>query len=340
VSIIPIYEPSRSASIAARVSLRKGCFEADLPIKDSAGECACSGVFLNLNTREDFKNFNKNEWMGSLGSKLGKRILSGEAEADPSLLIPVAVLSFADLKKHRYMFWFTFPALVLSTPAVLDRAPQELSEVYSYPILRKMFGGLVAARKSAKKRGCPMFIWVPSADGKDGEVKQLGDFAALDDEAKNRVEVIVMDPCALPNHPGWPVRNLLVLAFAKWRLKRLRVICMRETIGVAEKVATYPQVGNLLTRGSMVLDVLAPPGEAVAPLGGKGVTWGATGWELNKDGKMGPRFVDLSSHLDPAKLAESACHLNLRLMRWRALPTLDTGEYKVVVLFNHNIVVS
>ena len=49
----------------------------------------------------------------------------------------------------------------------------------------------------------------------------------------------------------------------------------------------------------------------------------ATGWELNARGKPGPRSVDLSAALDPAKLAADALALNLRLMRWRAAPTLD-----------------
>jgi ubiquitin-like modifier-activating enzyme ATG7 len=327
VPIVAIYEPSRSAAVCGRVSLRKGCFEEDVTIKDSAAECACSGVFLNVNTREEFKKFNKNEWMSAQGSTLGRHIVTGAAEKDPSLLIPVAVISYADLKNHRFVFWFSFPALVLPSPAVLDRAPRELSEVYSYPILRKLLAGLVSARANAKKLGCPMFIWVPTEDGKGGEVMQLSDFAGLDEAAKLRVEAIVIDPCALPNNPGWPVRNLLVLAFAQWRLPKIRVICIRETIGVAAKAGTYPQLASLLTRGSMVLDVLPPIGVEIPKLGIGSVKWGATGWELNKDGKMGPRFVDLSAHLDPAKLAESACHLNLRLMRWRALPTLDTGEW-------------
>lgn len=38
---------------------------------------------------------------------------------------------------------------------------------------------------------------------------------------------------------------------------------------------------------------------------------------------MGPRMVNLSATMDPAKLAESAVDLNLKLMRWRLLPDMQ-----------------
>ena len=50
----------------------------------------------------------------------------------------------------------------------------------------------------------------------------------------------------------------------------------------------------------------------------------AIGWEPNARGKMGPRKMDLSKLMDERKLAESSADLNLKLMRWRAIPALDT----------------
>jgi Ubiquitin-like modifier-activating enzyme ATG7 N-terminus len=48
----------------------------------------------------------------------------------------------------------------------------------------------------------------------------------------------------------------------------------------------------------------------------------STGWEPNSNGKLGPRVTDLSTHLDPVKLAEQSVNLNLKLMKWRLLPQL------------------
>ena len=51
-----------------------------------------------------------------------------------------------------------------------------------------------------------------------------------------------------------------------------------------------------------------------------------TGWELNARGKLGPRMMNLGPSMDPRQLAESAVDLNLKLMRWRAAPALDTAR--------------
>ncbi|KAG8300317.1 Autophagy protein 7 [Homalodisca vitripennis] len=52
------------------------------------------------------------------------------------------------------------------------------------------------------------------------------------------------------------------------------------------------------------------------------------GWETNLRSKFGPRFVDLSSNMNPIKLAEESVDLNLRLMKWRLVPDLDLTSVK------------
>ncbi len=52
----------------------------------------------------------------------------------------------------------------------------------------------------------------------------------------------------------------------------------------------------------------------------------AVGWEPNMRGKTGPRVTDLSPTMDPRRLASAAVDLNLKLMRWRAAPSLDTAR--------------
>lgn len=41
---------------------------------------------------------------------------------------------------------------------------------------------------------------------------------------------------------------------------------------------------------------------------------------------MGPRMVNLSECMDPKRLAESSVDLNLKLMCWRLVPTLDLDK--------------
>jgi hypothetical protein len=52
----------------------------------------------------------------------------------------------------------------------------------------------------------------------------------------------------------------------------------------------------------------------------------AVGWEKNARDKIGPRSVDLRGLMDDRRLAESSVDLNLKLMRWRALPALDLAR--------------
>jgi len=52
----------------------------------------------------------------------------------------------------------------------------------------------------------------------------------------------------------------------------------------------------------------------------------AVGWETNDRGKPGPRVADLSQALDSTYLMAQAVDLNLRLMKWRLWPALDTDK--------------
>jgi hypothetical protein len=53
------------------------------------------------------------------------------------------------------------------------------------------------------------------------------------------------------------------------------------------------------------------------------VTPRVVGWERNKLGKLAPRSMDVAALMDPSRLAEQSADLNLKLMRWRAVPKLD-----------------
>ena len=50
----------------------------------------------------------------------------------------------------------------------------------------------------------------------------------------------------------------------------------------------------------------------------------AVGWDKNSGGKLGPRLMDLSKQMKPETLAEASVDLNLRLMRWRLMPGMQT----------------
>lgn len=53
-----------------------------------------------------------------------------------------------------------------------------------------------------------------------------------------------------------------------------------------------------------------------------------SGWERNPQGKLGPRAVDLSSLIDPLRVADQSVDLNLKLMKWRIVPDIDLQKVK------------
>ena len=51
-----------------------------------------------------------------------------------------------------------------------------------------------------------------------------------------------------------------------------------------------------------------------------------TGWLPNAKNVLAPRVIDLGTSMDPQHFAASAADLNIRLMKWRAAPSLDVDK--------------
>uniref|UniRef100_A0A2K5S2G2 Ubiquitin-like modifier-activating enzyme ATG7 n=1 Tax=Cebus imitator TaxID=2715852 RepID=A0A2K5S2G2_CEBIM len=129
---------------------------------------------------------------------------------------------------------------------------------------------------------------------------------------RTKITIGVYDPCNLAQYPGWPLRNFLVLAAHRWSssFQSVEVLCFRDrTMQGARDVAH-----------SIIFEVKLPE-MAFSPDCPK-----AVGWEKNQKGGMGPRMVNLSECMDPKRLAESSVDLNLKLMCWRLVPTLDLDK--------------
>uniref|UniRef100_A0A286XC96 Ubiquitin-like modifier-activating enzyme ATG7 n=1 Tax=Cavia porcellus TaxID=10141 RepID=A0A286XC96_CAVPO len=126
---------------------------------------------------------------------------------------------------------------------------------------------------------------------------------------RTKITVGVYDPCNLAQYPGWPLRNFLVLAAYRWSssFQSVEVLCFRDRTMQGARDITH----------SIIFEVRLPE-VAFSPDCPK-----AVGWEKNQKGGMGPRMVNLSECMDPKRLAESSVDLNLKLMCWRLVPTLD-----------------
>ncbi|XP_025070948.1 ubiquitin-like modifier-activating enzyme ATG7 isoform X8 [Alligator sinensis] len=124
-----------------------------------------------------------------------------------------------------------------------------------------------------------------------------------------KVTIGIYDPGNFVQYPGWPLRNILVLVAQRWgsHLHSIEVLCFRDRTMQGVRDVTH----SILFEIKLSQLALSPD----CPK--------AVGWEKNQKGGMGPRMVNLSECMDPKRLAESSVDLNLKLMCWRLVPTLD-----------------
>ncbi|XP_020616050.1 ubiquitin-like modifier-activating enzyme ATG7 isoform X2 [Orbicella faveolata] len=92
-------------------------------------------------------------------------------------------------------------------------------------------------------------------------------------------------------------------------MTNVKVLCWRDQV----------RSGKRETSHSLVLNIKLPSfSEKESPK--------CVGWEKNKSQKLAPRMVDLSATMDPKRLASSSVDLNLKLMQWRLLPSLELDK--------------
>ncbi|KIW99222.1 E1-like protein-activating enzyme Gsa7p/Apg7p [Cladophialophora bantiana CBS 173.52] len=83
-----------------------------------AGSYRAEGMIKNVNTIEEYRNIDKLAMIQQAGKTIWDAINDGTIYSCPSLLASFLVLSFADLKKYKFNYWFAFPALVMDPPWV------------------------------------------------------------------------------------------------------------------------------------------------------------------------------------------------------------------------------
>nr|CRZ25880.1 BMA-ATG-7 [Brugia malayi] len=118
----------------------------------------------------------------------------------------------------------------------------------------------------------------------------------------NDVYVVYADPSTLAAFPGWPLRNLLAaIAYVRKDLKNAKFVCYRS--------------------GSVPSVIMHLAWEASGI-----ISTDAVGWERVK-GSLSPAFIDLRGSLDPLKLMDFSAELNLRLIRWRLVPSINLQRF-------------
>ncbi|KAI6657889.1 hypothetical protein LOD99_15607 [Oopsacas minuta] len=283
-----------------RISLDYSVFEEDASLPQNYFKAP--GHIMNTNTVEKFNQLDKKSLLEQESVEKWEAIKSNKAIDNPSLLISFLMIAFADLKKHNFTFWFGFTALM----------PDEPITVRSCIMLEKLWDGKVIQKFTHVYDGFrPQhnFSGVFLLKNNSGEfnLAKLSDHSTFYSEGDMPI-LCYCDPCTSEEHPGWPLRNLLILAARIWKGKSIDVLCLRD-----RSYEGVRHIGHSLYIEEVVLPDLSQRDEVPK----------CTGWERNDKQKLGPKSVNLSSTMNPERLSEQSVDLNLKLMRWRLVPELN-----------------
>ncbi|KAL6574075.1 Autophagy protein 7 [Orobanche hederae] len=273
--------------------------------RGNRNRCPVPGIFYNTNTLEGFQTLDKQSLLKAEAEKIWEDILSGEVEKESSLLLRFLVISFADLKKWSFQYWFAFPALILDPPAtVVDMKPANLW--FSAQEVESVTTACNDWRNMCSTTDVPFFLVFISSNS-DVTIKHLAEFEACQRDSL-KVLFGFYDPCHLPNNPGWPLRNFLWFIYRRWGLQKVQFFCYRENRGFADLESSLVGEASIPNQQELRNYQNIP---------------NAVGWELNNRGKKASRCISLANTMDPTRLAIEAADLNLKLMRWRQLPSLN-----------------
>ncbi|KAK8923456.1 Ubiquitin-like modifier-activating enzyme atg7 [Platanthera zijinensis] len=268
-------------------------------VNGNRNRCPVPGILYNTNTLESFHSLDKNALLKAEAKKIYDDIISGKADDDCTVLSRFLLISFADLKKWTFYHWFAFPALSFDSPATLISI-QSASKVFNLEEAKSLTKACNEWRNSDTRGGIPFFL-VRITSNAHVTIQPLKAWEALQ-HGGEKLLFGFYDPCNLPSNPGWPLRNFLAFICLKWKIEKIQFFCFRERRGLID--LDFSLVGEAL--------IVFPQGWKDPHRVPK-----AVGWDLK------PKLINLSASMDPTRLAVSAADLNLKLMRWRALPSLD-----------------
>ncbi|XP_075229158.1 autophagy-related 7 [Lycorma delicatula] len=260
------------------------------------------GHCLNKNTVESFKECDKTMLINEYGQSLKEKLASKEVVDDPSHLATFLMLTFANLKTCHFYYWFAF-----LTPADLEiqviSSPQSLEKVLSKELITELSEGQM--KLPVSQRGF-FSVTLVNNQLRIYSLKEFVDSFSSSEFSSDCVYYFVYaDPSPLIQHPGWPIRNLLLFIqqhLPSFSARAVPVIRLRGGGGTSSVITV-----KLVNYSSLE-------------------KW--IGWERNERGKYGPMSADLSAMMDPVKLAEKGVELHLKLMKWRLAPQLDLDVIK------------
>ena len=194
------------------------------------------GQLFNFNTIDSFKSCNKSAFLKKRCDEVWSRICDGTALVNPDLLNTFSVLMFSDLKKYHYYYWFNYPSFSLPADVKVHKSIKKITELYSQDVCQDICNKYALMKKVDGATGISVFgINVDQQNN----VKILSLEEALNQPVGD-VVIAFADPSSLETHPGWPLRNLLLL-ICKHNDRLLRdgldIVCFRQRVSDQRKLS-------------------------------------------------------------------------------------------------------
>lgn len=352
--LLGLYEirPSDKPENSSRMQIHGNALISD---EVPAGYYRAEGMIKNVNTIEDYRNYDRGSLLQQAGRTVWDAIRDGTIYSCPSLLASFVVLSFADLKRYHFYYWFAFPALQSEPSWAPVTEPGQGEDSHAKPMPPAETSALVERvqtwRYGVDARQHAFFLakkyrrlqTEPSTDeasvgemrpttpktptenlGFTWQVSSLSDYESgfFEGEYAEDCYVCFADPSTYPHTPGWPLRNLLALIKGRWKRDRVQILCYRDTQQQRDggRSVIYDMELTKKPKKPGFRTAESTDDESALPK--------IVGWERNDKGKSTGRMADLTEYMDPKKLADQSVDLNLKLMKWRISPNLNLENIK------------
>lgn len=329
-----------SANLPCLASFDQSSFQ-ERTSDNNASSSPLYGKLICMNTKQNFIDFDKKKFMDSLGEEIWRSILDGKALKEPEKsLSKFGLLIFGDLKRHKFTYFFAFPALQYPMEIEFDPIQKSSEDGEGSHKLFKPISSILRKETLEKfqdefdmpepvrlfQRSYFIMRHSQLPSGKDDialyPLDQYSEALTVDkDTLDSTVYFAYADPCST-EYPGWPLRNLLSLITVRYQLQTIRLIRIRIDRSAPKSEVRLHQSEVFTIKCRLDPSKLPPTMNDKMRIKIPQVV----GWERNENDQAIPKYVDLSSLLDPKKLADNAVNLNLRLMKWRLLPSLDLDK--------------
>ncbi|XP_013921396.1 PREDICTED: ubiquitin-like modifier-activating enzyme ATG7, partial [Thamnophis sirtalis] len=322
----------------ARLTLEFSAFDTNGPTP--AHCCPAVGMLYNTNTLESFKSCDKKLLLEEAATEIWDAITTGDAIKNPVLLNRFLLLTFADLKRYRFYYWFCYPALYVPEGIPLVKQPVPLNTKFSPAQTEALQNSYDQLCQKEGLTALPYFLIKCHEDSV--HVSLLRNWDDFFSDQQGKVTFGVYDPCNFIQYPGWPLRNMLILAAHRWYLLLGEALNMvfpwlqskAEGFNMSIPMPGHPVNFSETTLQQAQKDVA----QLEKLIDGHDVIFLLMD---TRESRWLPAVVSASKRKDSVvekdptlrenvinniMLAESSVDLNLKLMCWRLVPTLDLDK--------------